>query len=76
MLQYFLEGVSSYGLPSRVRCDRGSENVEVMIRERGGDRGSCITGRSVHLKDFGGMSLKDVHCKNKGLLFKFDTLRV
>ena len=51
MLECFLKGVAQYGLPSRVRCDKGSENVRVsefMIKERGPGRGSCIVGRSVH----------------------------
>ena len=51
MLESFLKGVQNYGLPSRVRCDKGRENTlvsEFIIRERGTGRGSCITGRSVH----------------------------
>lgn len=51
MLRFFLEGVTTYGLPSRVRCDKGRENTDVsryMIEKRGPGRGSCITGRSVH----------------------------
>ena len=51
MLNCFLNGVKEYGLPSRVRCDKGRENVAVsqfMLNERGPERGSCITGRSVH----------------------------
>ena len=53
VLQCFLHAVRSHGLPSRVRCDRGGENVmvsEFMLNhpERGPGRGSCITGRSVH----------------------------
>ena len=53
MLASFLEGVDHYGLPSRVRCDKGGENVLVsqfMLDHprRGPGRGSCITGRSVH----------------------------
>ena len=53
MFASFLEGVTRYGLPSRVRCDKGGENVMVsqfMLEHpnRGPGRGSCITGRSVH----------------------------
>ena len=53
MLGAFLEGVNHFGLPSRVRCDKGGENVLVsqyMLEHpnRGPGRGSCITGRSVH----------------------------
>lgn len=53
MLTSFLTAVDNFGLPSRVRCNKGGENVLVsqyMLKHpsRGPGRGSCITGRSVH----------------------------
>lgn len=51
VMSLFREGVQRYGLPSRVRGDHGTENLEVarfMIENRGVGRGSFITGRSVH----------------------------
>ena len=48
---YFQEAVARYNLPSRVRSDLGLENLEVgrfMLTMRGINRGSIITGTSVH----------------------------
>lgn len=47
----FLEATRRYGLPSRVRSDQGGENYAVashMLRHRGVDRNSMITGASIH----------------------------
>ena len=51
VLGLFKQAVQKWGLPSRVRCDYGMENYYVgayMIEQRGAERGSIITGSSVH----------------------------
>ena len=47
----FLESVREYGLPSRIRCDQGGENILVaqhMLEHRGTERRSVLVGSSVH----------------------------
>ena len=49
--ELFVKAVDRFGLPSRVRSDFGGENYIVaqhMIRHRGQDRGSMLTGSSTH----------------------------
>ena len=47
----FMTGVQRFGLPSHIRTDHGTENLQVaqhMLRYRGLDRSSVITGNSTH----------------------------
>ena len=50
-MECFRNGVSTFGIPERVRSDQGRENVKVadfMIHARGAGRGSMLTGKSTH----------------------------
>lgn len=51
VMESFLNGTYEFGIPSRVRSDNGGENIriwEFMEQVRGTNRGSYITGSSVH----------------------------
>ena len=47
VLKLFLDNIKTYGCPSRVRGDRGSENIDLctwMIMYRGHNRASFMWG--------------------------------
>ena len=53
VLESFVSAVRTFGLPSRVRSDKGGENIDIAYYIlsyplRGPDRGSHIGGRNVH----------------------------
>jgi len=51
VLNQFLPAVKEYGCPSRLRTDKGGENVkaaEFMVATRGDGRGSVLVGKSTH----------------------------
>lgn len=51
MLERFVQATTEFGLPSRVRSDKGGKNVgicEYMLQRRGTGRHSHIAGKSTH----------------------------
>ena len=51
VLNLYRSAVERYNLPSRVRSDKGLENIKVgrfMLQRRGLNRGSIIAGTSVY----------------------------
>ena len=53
VLNCFVQAVQTYGLPSRVRSDRGRESVGISLfvlnhPQHGPGRGSMLVGRNVH----------------------------
>ena len=51
VLDRFLQAVQKYGLPERIRSDKGGENVafaHYILEARGPETSPVITGRSVH----------------------------
>lgn len=51
VLKQFKTGLRQFGLPEKVRSDKGAENADVatfMLEKRGVNDGAFITGRSVH----------------------------
>ena len=53
VLALFQEAVAEYGLPSRVKCDKVCDNLDmaryiILHPSRGPGRGNVIVGKSVH----------------------------
>jgi hypothetical protein len=55
----FLQAVQRYGLPSRIHCDQGTENILVcqhMLHHRGTEKRSVLVGSSAHASNvYGGI---------------------
>lgn len=60
----FLSGVEQYGLPSRVRGDRGGENKDILLymRRQQGYDGAYIQGPSVHNQRIERLNYDTNHC--------------
>ena len=63
-LSGFLDGVKTYGLPARVRGDKGGENIGILrfMREKQGYEGAYIQGKSVHNQRIERLHYDTTHC--------------
>ena len=61
VLRLFKEAVGIYGLPSRIRIDRGGEMLMFLLTHplRGPNRGTVIVGKSTHNQRIGKMSMME-----------------
>lgn len=69
---FFVQGVNTFGMPSRVRADHGAEFADVgrfMTRVNGEERGSFLTGSSVHNQGIERL-WRDVFCKVLDMFYK------